>query len=113
MSRTTKTSLVFLGLFILGTVYLSTRVAQVECEVCVTFRGMTTCRKAASGTREAAIQSAVTSACSKADLCATALLRSWMFSTPRCPMSLAPPSRMFSTPVVGVRPPVDYEVTAA
>lgn len=64
MSRTTKTSLVFLGLFILGTIYLSTRVAQVECEVCVTFRGMTTCRKAASGTREAAIQSAVTSACS-------------------------------------------------
>ena len=64
MSRTTKTSLVFLGLFILGTIYLSTRVAQVECEVCVTFRGVTTCRKAASGTREAAIQSAVTSACS-------------------------------------------------
>jgi len=64
MSRTTKTSLVFLGLFILGTIYLSTRVAQVECEVCVTFRGTTTCRKAASGTREAAIQSAVTSACS-------------------------------------------------
>ena len=64
MSRTTKTSLVFLGLFILGTIYLSTRVAQVECEVCVTFRGATTCRKAASGTREAAIQSAVTSACS-------------------------------------------------
>ena len=64
MSRTTKTSLVFLALFIAGTIYLSTRVAQVECEVCVTFHGTTTCRKAASGTREAAIQSAVTSACS-------------------------------------------------
>ena len=64
MSRTTRTSLVFLGLFILGTVYLSTRVAQVECEVCVSYRGSTTCRKAASDTREAAIQSAVTSACS-------------------------------------------------
>ena len=64
MSRTTKTSLVFLGLFIVGTVYLSIGVAKVECEVCVTYKGMTTCRKAASGTREAAIQSAVTSACS-------------------------------------------------
>lgn len=64
MSRTTKTSLVFLALFILATVYLSTTIAQVECEVCVTYRGMTTCRKAASDTREAAIQSAVTSACS-------------------------------------------------
>jgi hypothetical protein len=64
MSRTTKTSLVFLALFILATVYLSTRIALVTCEVCVTFRGATTCRKGASGTREAAIQSAVTSACS-------------------------------------------------
>ena len=64
MSRTTKTSLVFLALFIAGTVYLSTRVAQVTCEVCITFNGTTTCRKAASDNREAAIQSAVTSACS-------------------------------------------------
>ena len=64
MSRTTKTSLAFLALFIAGTVYLSTRIANVECEVCVTYKGATTCRTAASDTREAAIQSAVTSACS-------------------------------------------------
>ena len=64
MSRTTKTSLVFLALFIAGTIYLSTRVAEVTCEVCITFNGTTTCRTAASGTRDAAIQSAVTSACS-------------------------------------------------
>ena len=64
MSRTTKTSLVFLALFILATVYLSTRIAQVTCEVCVTFHGTTTCRKGAAATKEAAVQSAVTSACS-------------------------------------------------
>jgi hypothetical protein len=64
MSQTAKTSPVFLAFFIVATVYLSTRIAQVTCEVCVTFHGTNTCRKAASGTREAAIQSAITSACS-------------------------------------------------
>jgi hypothetical protein len=61
MSRTTKISPVFVGLFILGTVCLSTHIAQVECEVCVTLHGTTTCRKGTAATREAAIQSAVTS----------------------------------------------------
>jgi len=64
MSKTTKTSLVFLALFILATIYLSTRITLVTCEVCITFHGTTTCRKGASGTKEAAMQSAVTSACS-------------------------------------------------
>jgi hypothetical protein len=45
MSRTTKISPVFVGFFILGTVCLSTHVAQVECEACVTLHGTTTCRK--------------------------------------------------------------------
>jgi len=34
-----------------------------ECEVCVTFQGETVCRTAASGTKGASIESAVTSAC--------------------------------------------------
>jgi hypothetical protein len=63
MSRTTAATLVFLTVFVALVVYLSTRVARAECEVCLTYGGQTVCRKAASGTREAAIQSAVTSAC--------------------------------------------------
>jgi hypothetical protein len=63
MSRTTKTSLVFLGVFIALVVFLSTRMAPVECEVCMRFADTTVCRKAASGTRKAAVESAVTSAC--------------------------------------------------
>ena len=63
MAKTTITTLVFLVLFIGGVVYLSTRVAREECRVCLTYQGRTECRTAASGTREAAVQSAVTSAC--------------------------------------------------
>lgn len=63
MSRTTKATLVFLTLFIAVVVYLSARAPRHECEVCVTFQGESVCRTAASGTREASIQSAVTSAC--------------------------------------------------
>jgi hypothetical protein len=64
MGKTTKATLVFLVLFIGIVVYLSTRVAHHECRVCVTFNGQTLCRTAASGTDKAAIESAVTSACS-------------------------------------------------
>ena len=64
MGKTTKATLVFLVLFIGLVVYLSTRVAHHECRVCVTFNGRTLCRTAASGTEKAAIESAVTSACS-------------------------------------------------
>ena len=64
MGRTTKTTLVFLVLFIGAVVYLSTRVAHHECRVCVSYGGGTVCRTAASGTPKAAIESAVTSACS-------------------------------------------------
>jgi len=64
MGKTTKATLVFLVLFIGLVVYLSTRVAHQECRVCVTFNGRTLCRTAASGTEKAAIESAVTSACS-------------------------------------------------
>jgi hypothetical protein len=64
MAKTTITTLVFLALFIGIVVYLSTRIAHEECRVCVTFRGDTVCRTAASGTKKAAIESAVTSACS-------------------------------------------------
>jgi hypothetical protein len=63
MSRTTKATLVFLVAFIAVVVYLSTRIARFECEVCLGFGGQTACRTAASGTREAAVESAVTSAC--------------------------------------------------
>ena len=64
MGKTTKATLVFLVLFIGIVVYLSTRIAAFECKVCVTYRGDTLCRTAASGTEKAAIESAVTSACS-------------------------------------------------
>jgi hypothetical protein len=64
MGKTSKTTVVFLALFIGAVVYLSTRIAHYECRVCVTYNGGTICRTAASGTRKAAIESAVTSACS-------------------------------------------------
>jgi hypothetical protein len=64
MGKTTKVTLVFLVLFIGIVIYLSTRIAHDECRVCVTFGGQTVCRTAASGTEKAAIESAVTSACS-------------------------------------------------
>ncbi len=64
MGKTTKATLVFLVLFIGVVVYLSTRIARHECRVCVTYNRQTICRTAASGTRKAAIESAVTSACS-------------------------------------------------
>ncbi len=64
MGKTTKATLVFLILFIGAVVYLSTRIAAFECRVCVTYHGRTICRTAASGTEKAAIESAVTSACS-------------------------------------------------
>jgi hypothetical protein len=64
MGKTTKATLVFLGLFIAAVIYLSTRVAHQTCRVCVTYAGRTICRTAASGTVKAAIESAVTSACS-------------------------------------------------
>ncbi len=38
-------------------------IAEYECEVCVTFHSQSVCRTAASGTRDASIDSAVTSAC--------------------------------------------------
>ena len=53
----------FLLLFGGVVVYRSFRVARYECDVCLTFQGETACRTAAAGTREASIESAVTSAC--------------------------------------------------
>ena len=63
MGRTTKATIVFLGLFIAIVVYFSMTIAQQECEVCMTFMHQSVCRTAASGTREASIESAVSSAC--------------------------------------------------
>lgn len=54
---------VFLLLFIGYVVYRSFRIPTVECEICLTFNGETVCRTASSGTRETAVESAVTSAC--------------------------------------------------
>ena len=64
MGKTTKATLAFLVVFIAVVVYLSTRIANHECRVCVTFSGRTICRTGASGTEKAAVESAVTSACS-------------------------------------------------
>ncbi len=63
MSKTTVATIVFLTLFIGVVIALSVRIAQYECEVCITFHGASVCRTAASGTREASVESAVTSAC--------------------------------------------------
>lgn len=63
MSRTTRATVIFLALFIAAVVYFSMTIAQQECEVCVTFMNQSVCRTAASGTREASIESAVSSAC--------------------------------------------------
>lgn len=63
IGRTTKATLLFLALFTAAVVYLSTTIARHECEVCLTFQNSSACRTAASGTREASIESAVTSAC--------------------------------------------------
>ncbi len=76
MSRTTRTTWVFLTIFIAIVVYLSTTIAEHECEVCVTFAGGSVCRTAASDTEEASITSAVTSAC--------AMLASGMTESIRC-----------------------------
>jgi hypothetical protein len=63
MSKTTKTTVVFLTLFFGVIVYLSMTITHVECDVCITFAGRTICRTAASGSRKDAVESAVTSAC--------------------------------------------------
>ncbi|MFQ5877372.1 MAG: hypothetical protein ACE5JH_06755 [Acidobacteriota bacterium] len=63
MRRTTRATIVFLALIIAIVVYRSMTITGYECEVCLTFRGTTVCRTAASGTRETSIESAVTSAC--------------------------------------------------
>jgi hypothetical protein len=63
IGKTTKTTLVFLGLIVGVVIYRSLTFPHYECEVCVTFQNDRVCRTAASGTREATIESAVTSAC--------------------------------------------------
>ena len=63
MGRTTRATLIFLGLFIAVVVYFSMTIAEQECEVCMTFMNESVCRTAASGTKEASIESAVSSAC--------------------------------------------------
>jgi hypothetical protein len=63
MGKTTKATLIFLVLFIGVVVYYSMTISRFECEVCLTFQNETVCRTAASGTKEASIESAVTSAC--------------------------------------------------
>ncbi len=76
MGRTTKATILFLSLIIAFVIYRSMTIAEYECEVCVTFHNRTVCRTAASGTRDASIDSAVTSAC--------ATLTSGMTESIRC-----------------------------
>ena len=63
MGKGTVATIVFLLLLLGVVLYRSMAIVTYECEVCVTFQGETVCRTAASGTREASIESAVTSAC--------------------------------------------------
>jgi hypothetical protein len=63
MGKTTKATIAFLLVLGVVVLYRSMTIAQTECEVCITFQGQTVCRTAASGTRKASLESAVTSAC--------------------------------------------------
>ena len=76
LGRTTKATVIFLTFVIVFVIYRSMTIAEYECEVCVTFHSRTVCRTAASGTRDASIDSAVTSAC--------ATLASGMTESIRC-----------------------------
>lgn len=87
MSRSTKATVVFLVLFIGFVVARSLRVPKVECEVCITYDGAQQCRRASSGTRETALQSATTAAC--------ATLAGGMTESIRCQNT--PPDRVTCT----------------
>ncbi|HXH27882.1 MAG TPA: hypothetical protein VNL37_02490 [Candidatus Polarisedimenticolia bacterium] len=63
MGKATKATIVFLLLLGGVVLYRSLTIARNECEVCITFQGQTVCRTAASGSRQASVESAVTSAC--------------------------------------------------
>lgn len=56
-------TLAFLLVFGAAVIYRSFQVARYECDVCLTYQGETVCRTAAADTRDASIESAVTSAC--------------------------------------------------
>ena len=51
------------ALFVGAMVYAVMAESQVECEVCVVYRGETACRKSTAVDRKQAISGAVTSAC--------------------------------------------------
>lgn len=63
MSKVALVSIVF-GLAVLGVlVYSTMNLAQVSCEVCMTFNGRTQCAKASGTTREEAQRTATDTAC--------------------------------------------------
>jgi hypothetical protein len=51
------------GLVLIYIVYSSTQLAQVSCEVCITFRGTTQCRTALGANAEEAQMTATNTAC--------------------------------------------------
>ena len=61
-----KAALAFLGfgLLLAYIIYSSLSLAQVSCEVCMTFRGRTECRAAAGANQEEAQRTATNVACS-------------------------------------------------
>lgn len=63
MKWTSWLTLVALGLVMGGVVWSSLQVGQVDCEVCIDFRGRRACRTVAGATAEEARRAAVTNAC--------------------------------------------------
>ena len=56
-------TVVLLGITLGVLIYAMLQQAQIACEVCVTFRGRTTCRTAAGPDREQATRTAIDNAC--------------------------------------------------
>ncbi|PYS01800.1 MAG: hypothetical protein DMG16_11175 [Acidobacteria bacterium] len=65
MSKATKILIAAGFVALLGFIIYSTMgLAKIKCEICVEFHGRTLCRSAAGTTREEAVKSAVSVACS-------------------------------------------------
>ena len=66
MSKTTKCSIALIVIMVFGyIVYSSTQLDRFSCEVCIEFRGKSDCRTALGNTEEAAIRTALDTACAQ------------------------------------------------
>lgn len=63
MNRTALLAVAFIVVVIIAVVYLTTGLRRYRCEVCITFRGQTECRRASGPSQEAAQRAAAEGAC--------------------------------------------------